>query len=106
LRHQDLVPLLTRIRTRLVTEAATREELSELLRHALAKAGSPSLMTSELLDTLVDHAAGNCRLLMTLGGELLAYGMAQDLAQLDEKAFLEVFQPGRPRPAAKKKARV
>jgi hypothetical protein len=41
---------------------------------------------------------------MTLGGELLAYGMAQDLAQLDEKAFLEVFQPGRPRPAAKKKA--
>ena len=106
LRHQDLVPLLNRIRTRLVTEAATREELSELLHHALAKAGSPSLMTAELLDTLVDHAAGNCRLLMTLGGELLAYGMAQDLAQLDEKAFLEVFQPGRPRPAAKKKARV
>jgi type II secretory pathway predicted ATPase ExeA len=105
LRHQDLVPLGTRIRTRLNTEAASREELSELLRYALAKAGNATLMTAELLDTLVDHAAGNCRLLMTLGGELLAYGMAEEIAQLDEKAFLEVFQPGRPRPATKKKAR-
>jgi type II secretory pathway predicted ATPase ExeA len=105
LRHQDLVPLGTRIRTRLNTEAASREELSELLRYALAKAGNATLMTAELLDTLVDHAAGNCRLLMTLGGELLAYGMAEEIAQLDEKAFLEVFQPGRSRPATKKKAR-
>ena len=70
-----------------------------------AKAGHATLMTAELLDTLVDHAAGNCRLLMTLGGELLAYGMAEEIAQLDEKAFLEVFQPGRSRPATKKKAR-
>ena len=40
-----------------------------------------------------------------LGGELLAYGMAHEVAQLDEKSYLEVFQPTRPRPAAKKKAR-
>jgi len=106
LRHQDLVPLLTRIRTRLNAEAATREELSELLSHALAKAGNATLMTAELKDTLVDHAAGNYRLLMTLGGELLAYGMAQEADQLDEKCFLEVFQPAGPRPTAKKKARV
>jgi general secretion pathway protein A len=105
LRHPDLVPLAGRIRTRLITEAASREELSELLQHALAKAGNASLMTPELRDTLVDHAAGNCRLLMTLGGELLAYGMAQELAQLDEKSYLEAFQPIRPRTAPKKKAR-
>ena len=37
LRHEDLVPLGTRIRTRLVTEPATREELLELLQHALAE---------------------------------------------------------------------
>ena len=77
LRHPDLVPLASRIRTRLHTEAASREELSELLSHALAKAGNAALMTTELMDTLVDHAAGNYRLLMTLGGELLAYGMAR-----------------------------
>ena len=46
LRQEALVPLGSRIRTRLVTDAATREELLELLRHALAKAGNASLMTA------------------------------------------------------------
>jgi type II secretory pathway predicted ATPase ExeA len=105
LRQEDLVPLGTRIRTRLNTESASREELSELLSHALAKAGNGTLMTAELRDTLVDHAVGNYRLLMTMGGELLAYGMAHEVGQLDEKFYLEVFQPARPRPASKKKVR-
>ena len=105
LRHEDLVPLGTRIRTRLHTESASREELFELLSHALAKAGNATLMTSELIDTLDDHSAGNYRLLMTMGAELLAYGMAYEAEQLDEKLYLEVFQPKRPRPT-KKKARV
>ena len=104
LRHPDLVPLGTRIRTRLHTEAASREELAELLRHALTKAGNATLMTAELQDALVDHAAGNYRLLMTMGSELLAYGMAHEMAQLDEKFYLELFHPTRP--PSKKKARV
>jgi len=49
-------------------------------------------MTAELMDALVDHSAGNYRLLMIMGAELLAYGMAHDVAQLDEKCYLEVFQ--------------
>jgi len=106
LRQEDLVPLGTRIRTRLVTEVASREELLELLRHALAKAGNATLMTPELVDTLVDHSAGNYRLLMIMGAELLAYGMAHDVAQLDEKCYLEVFQPRHSRPALKKKVKV
>lgn len=106
LRHEDLIPLGTRIRTRLQTESASREELLELLGHALSKAGNATLMTGELIDTLVDHCAGNYRLLMTMSAELLAYGMAHEVQQLDEKFYLEVFQPRLPRPAAKKKARV
>lgn len=106
LRHEDLIPLGTRIRTRLQTEAASREELSQLLSHALAKAGNATLMTAELRDTLVDHCAGNCRVLMTMSAELLAHGMAHEVQQLDEKFYLEVFQPNLPRPAAKKKTRV
>ena len=103
LRHQDLVPLGTRIRTRLGTESASREELSELLSHALAKAGNATLMTEELMDVLVDHSAGNYRLLMTMSAELLAYGIAHEVSQLDEKFYLELFQPkGR---TSKKKAR-
>jgi len=102
LRHEDLVPLGTRIRTRLRTEPASRDELAELLSHALAKAGNATLMTPELMDTLIDHAAGNYRVLMTMGAELLAYGMAQEVEQLDEKFYLEVFQSQRPRVAKKK----
>ena len=106
LRQEDLVPLGTRIRTRLVTETASREELLELLRHALSKAGNATFMTAELMDTLIDHSAGNYRLLMIMGAELLAYGMAHDVAQLDEKCYLEVFQPRHSRPTLKKKVRV
>ena len=105
LRHPDLVPLGTRIRTRLHTETAAREELAEFLSHALAKAGNASLMTTELRDTLIDHCAGNYRLLMTLAGELLAYGMAHEVGQLDEKLYLQLFHPKGLRPASKKKAR-
>jgi general secretion pathway protein A len=63
-------------------------------------------MTAELMDTLVDHSAGNYRLLMTMGAELLAYGMANEVAQLDEKCYLDVFQPRSARPALKKKVKV
>jgi len=104
LRQEALLPLGTRVRTRLCTEAASREELFELLRHALAKAGNATLMTTELMDALVDHSAGNYRLLMTMGAELLAYGMAHEVAQLDEKFYLELYHPQRP--SVKKKARV
>jgi len=91
-RHEDLLPLGSRIRTRLVFDYASREELRELLEHSMAKAGNPKLMSEELLDTLVDHAAGNCRLLMIMAAELLMAGMSRDGAKLDEKLYLEVFQ--------------
>jgi general secretion pathway protein A len=105
LRHETLIPLGTRIRTRLRTEAASREQLLELLRHALSRAGNATLMTPELMDTLADHSAGNYRLLMTMSGELLAHGMVHEIERLDEKVYLEVFQAQQPRPASKKKVR-
>jgi general secretion pathway protein A len=105
LRQDDLVPLGSRIRTRLVTEPASRDELLDLLSHALSSAGNAMLMTAQLKDTLVDHSAGNYRVLMSLAGELLAYGMVNDIKQLDEKAYLEVFQPSQPRPPLRKKVR-
>jgi general secretion pathway protein A len=104
-RHEDLVPLGTRIRTRLVLEYASKEELRDLLLHAIAKAGNSKLMSDELVDTLVDHSGGNQRSLMNMAAELLTAGMARDGAHLDEKLYLEVFQlePSRPRPKAKGK---
>jgi general secretion pathway protein A len=106
LRQEHLVSLGSRIRTRLVTEAATREELLDLLNHALSKAGNANLMTAEVKDAMVDHCAGNYRTLMIMGGELLAYGLANEVSQLDEKAYLEVFQLRHSRAPLRKKAKV
>jgi len=106
LRHEDLIPLGTRIRARLLTEPASREELLALLSHALSQAGHATLMTPQLMETLVDHAAGNYRVLMTMGADLLAAGMLREVEQLDEKLYLELYQSHRPAAAPKKKARV
>ena len=106
LRHEDLIPLGTRIRTRLKMEPASREELFDLLSHALSKAGNATLMTRELMDALVDHSAGNYRVLMTMSADLLAHGMAHEVEQLDEKLYLELFESKGPATGAKKKARV
>ena len=106
LRHEDLIPLGSRIRSRLRTEAVSRDELRELLSHALSRAGNATLMTPELMDTLVDHSAGNYRVMMTMGAELLAHGMTHELERLDEKVYLELFQPRQPVAVTKKKVRV
>jgi type II secretory pathway predicted ATPase ExeA len=106
LRQEALVPLGTRIRTRLSTEPASRDELLALLHHALATAGNATLMTPQLMDTLVDHAAGNYRLLMTMAADLLAQGMAREAEHLDEKLYLEVYQVNRQPTPSKKKVRV
>ena len=105
LRQEDLIPLGTRIRARLMTEPASRDELLTLLSYALSKAGNATLMTAQLMETLVDHAAGNYRVLMTMGADLLAAGMLREVEQLDEKLYLELYQSHRPAAAPKKKAR-
>jgi type II secretory pathway predicted ATPase ExeA len=91
LRREELIPLGSRIRTRLATEAATREELTACLEHLLAAAGNASLMTRELRQTLCDHAAGNYRILVSMAGELLMTAAQRELTTLDEKLYLQVF---------------
>ncbi len=91
LRREELIPLGSRIRTRLATEYASRDELLACLAHLLAGAGNASLMTPALQQTLCDHAAGNYRILTTLAAELLAAAAQRNLPQLDEKLYLEVF---------------
>lgn len=93
LRREELLPLGSRIRTRLVTEAASRDELQACLQHLLDTAGNASLMTPALQHTLCDHAVGNYRMLTTLAAELLAVAAQRELPQLDEKLYLNVFAP-------------
>ena len=91
LRREELIPLGSRIRTRLATEHASREELLAGLNHLLAGAGNASLMTPALRHTLCDPAAGNYRILTTMAAELLAAAPQRELPQLDKKLYLEVF---------------
>jgi type II secretory pathway predicted ATPase ExeA len=91
LRRDELLPLGSRLRTRLVLEYADRNELMTCLKQLLASAGNASLMTPELMQTLCDHAVGNYRVLTGMAAELLASAAQQEITQLDEKLYLEVF---------------
>ncbi len=91
LRRDELLPLGSRIRARLHMEYASREELLACLKHLQATAGNANLMSAELSNTLCDHAVGNYRVLTSMAAELLASAAQQELTQLDEKLYLQVF---------------
>ena len=97
----DLLPLASRIRSRLRTEALPPHQLLACLNHLLQTAGNPKLLSPSLLQTLCEHAAGNLRLLMNLANDLLAAAARQEREQLDEKLFFEVFALD-PKPAPKR----
>lgn len=105
LRREELIPLGSRIRTRLATEVATREELLTCLEHLLAAAGNASLMTRELRHTLVDHAAGNYRILVSMAAELLMTAAQREITTLDEKLYLQVFARPETQPSRRAAAR-
>jgi len=93
LRRDDLLPLGSRIRTRLSLEPVARDELIACLNHLMSSAGNANLMTKELCHTLCDHAAGNYRILTAMASELLLAAARQELPKLDEKLYLQVFAP-------------
>jgi hypothetical protein len=75
-----------------------------MLRHLLAAAGNPALMTDELQRTVCEHAAGNRRTLMNLCHELLALAVAKNAKRLDDELYLAMtsaeHRPARPKPPA------
>ncbi|MDP6946349.1 MAG: ATP-binding protein, partial [Myxococcota bacterium] len=108
LNNEALLPLASRIRTRLALEYATRDELRACIRHLLSSAGNAKLMTPELMDTVCDHAAGNYRVLTTMAADLLAAAAQRESTLLDEKLYFEVFavpRNGTPPTRAKSSAR-
>jgi type II secretory pathway predicted ATPase ExeA len=100
LRTPDLLPIASRIRTRLVLDVEAPDVLGTMLRHVLTAAGNASLMTDELQHTVCEHAAGNRRVLMNLCNELLALAVAKNAKRLDESLYLDMtnadHRPSRP----------
>ena len=100
LESPELLPLASRIRSRLRTEALPPQQLLGCLNHLLKTAGNPKLLSAPLLQTLCEHAAGNLRLLMNMANDLLAAACQQEREVIDEKLYFEVFALD-PKPAKK-----
>lgn len=100
-RAEALVSLGSRIKLRLNLEPYDRSILLDYLEYNLQQAGAPHLMSTALKETLVDHSAGNLRILNNMAAELLATGARNEVSQLDEKLFLQLFS--RQPPARKQK---
>ncbi len=90
LRTPDLLPIASRIRTRLVLDAEPPDVLGTMLRHLLAASGNATLMTEELQRTVCEHAAGNRRVLMHLCNDLLVLGVTKNAKRLDESLYLDL----------------
>lgn len=100
-RAETLVSLGSRIKLRLNLEPYDRSILLDYLEYNLHQAGAPHLMSTGLKETLVDHSAGNLRILNNMAAELLESGARNEVNQLDEKLFLQLFS--RQPPARKQK---
>jgi type II secretory pathway predicted ATPase ExeA len=90
-RSPDLMPLGSRIKTRLLMEHKTRDEMIILIEDAIKIAGNPSLMTKELTLTLADRSMGNYPAMMHMADDLLTEGVKRQLPQLDQQLFLDRF---------------
>jgi type II secretory pathway predicted ATPase ExeA len=91
LEEPDLLPIASRMRGRLRLEALPPKQLQECLNHLLKAAGNPKLLSSSLIQTLCEHAAGNLRLLMNMANDLLVAASQQEREVIDEKLYFEVF---------------
>jgi type II secretory pathway predicted ATPase ExeA len=100
LRLEELIPLGSRIRTRLTMEHAGKEELMLCLKHLLKSAGNSVLMTDALMQTLCEHAVGNYRILIGMAADLLAKAAEDNLTELDEKLYFACYDHVPPLPKA------
>ena len=90
-RDPTLIPLGSRIRVRMTQESATKEQLEKTLIESMAKTGNANLMNKDLVNTLVEHAAGNYRVMMIMADNILSEGMVKEVDQLNENLFFEIY---------------
>ncbi len=100
----DLIPVGTRMRTRLIMEPWMKPQLLNLLQESTQRAGNPKLLSAELAETLAEHAAGNPRVMMNLASECLSIGMKKEVVQLDAGLFFELFPAPNGQGANRKKS--
>ena len=90
-RTPELLPLGSRIRTRLQLTALSPEQMEDYLNFALIQAGHPQLMSPDLIRTLAAHALNNLRVLNHMAAELLTAAAQRNLPRIDESLYFELF---------------
>lgn len=90
-RSADLLPLGSRIGTRLVLSPLSPEQLQGYLKFALEEAGNSQLMTDQLIQLLSAHAANNLRAVNQMAAELLMAAAERELPRIDETVFFDLF---------------
>ena len=91
LRRDEILPLGSRIRVRLNLDYSSISQLKESLQYLVDASGNPNLMTSQLIQTLCEHSAGNYRVLCNMANTLLITGMQKERSQLDEQLYFDCF---------------
>lgn len=91
LQATELRPLESRIRFRMIMEAADKEQLTNFINHCLDAAGNPKLITQPVISSLAEHAGGNYRTLTNLANELLNAAIRKETDVVDEKLYFETF---------------
>lgn len=90
LSEQNLKPIDSRLRHKLVLTPLDNAELTAGLESCLRLAGAPQLMTPSLVNTLADRALGNFRSLMTLGYDCLVEAVRTEARVIDEKLYFSL----------------
>jgi type II secretory pathway predicted ATPase ExeA len=98
-RRDDLLPVASRIRTRLTLDYLSPKDLLDWLKHVLSKAGQPELIDLDVMTSLTEHAAGNLRVLANMGDELLTEAARRDLPKIDQQLYLELYNANSQRDA-------
>ncbi len=93
LQEETLLPLATRVRTRLNLEPLVKNDLVKLLNGVIVNAGRPDLMTEELINSLVEHCLQNPRIMMNIASEILGLGLRKRVKQLGVELFFELYPP-------------
>ena len=75
---------------RLEHRAGLQGCLSHAETHALRQAGAPTLMTTDVIAAICDHAQGNPRALMIMAAELLEATAQREARRIDETLFFEI----------------
>ena len=90
-RRPELVPVGSRIRVRHNTDHLQKDSLTSVLKELITKAGNPSLMTEDLVQTIAERSMGNYRAMVQMANSILIEGARQQASQLDEKLFFDLF---------------